>query len=175
MLAITAVARLGIQVLADLEAIQVAIQARGDRATPLLAQVAAIRLAPAGRHAALAFEQLLVALALVEGAQGLAGDDRSASWGGSVNRDLRAIQRQAFALHGGRQVDLTGCRCGNRWRQGRCYHLWLTRFRWLCRLFGPGYRCRSRWRDERRAQVPAVFAASGYTTFEQPVVIGTHR
>ncbi|MND99331.1 hypothetical protein D3C80_917150 [compost metagenome] len=127
MLAITAVARLGIQVLAHLEVIQIAIQARADRTAPLLAQRDAVGLPPTGRQGAFAFEQLLVTLALMEGAQGLAGDDRSASWNGSVNRDFRAIQRQAFALHGGGQVDLARCRCGNRWCLGRCYHRWLAR------------------------------------------------
>ncbi|MCY1458935.1 hypothetical protein D9M71_763660 [compost metagenome] len=52
MLAVTVLANLGIQVLAHLETVQVAIQARADRAAPLLAQRAAVGLPPAGGQGA---------------------------------------------------------------------------------------------------------------------------
>ncbi|MNW00549.1 hypothetical protein D3C71_1960580 [compost metagenome] len=52
MLAVTVLVNLGIQVLAYLETVQVAIQARADGAAPLLAQRAAVGLPPAGGEGA---------------------------------------------------------------------------------------------------------------------------
>ncbi len=172
MLAITTVANLGVQVLAHLEAVQVAIQARVDRAAPLLAQRAAIGLAPTGGQGAVTLQQLLVALTLVERAQCLASDDRGTAWRCGVHRNFRAIQRQAFALHRCWQVGLAGGRGGDRRSSGGCDHHWLARLGWLCGLARVRRWGRSGWRNQGGAQVPAVFTASSHAAFEQPVVVG---
>ncbi|MNH05969.1 hypothetical protein D3C79_653230 [compost metagenome] len=113
----------------------------------------------------------MVALALVERAQGLAGDDRGAPRRSGIHRDFRPVQRQALALDRGRQLDLAGRWSGDRWRGSRGDHWWLAGLRRL-----PGFRDRGRRGrcDQSRAQVPAVFTASGHTTFEQPVVVGAN-
>jgi len=167
-LAVAVIADLGIQVLAHLEAIQVTVQARADGATPLLAQRAAVGLAPAGRQAALVGQQLLIALALMEGAQRLAGNDCRTPGCSRVNRHFRAIQGQADTGHWGGQLGLAGGRC----RHGRgCRGLdrRLAGFAWLFWLLWGGGRCC----HQRRAQIPAVFTAFVHAAFEQPVVVGT--
>ncbi|MNK94478.1 hypothetical protein D3C87_1146800 [compost metagenome] len=163
-----------VQIVADLKAIERAIQSRRDRAGPGLLEIFTIDTAPSGAECTGFREQALIALTVMKGAQGVKRQLRGSGRQHRPSRDFLAIQRDRFGSRNGcgqyRQRRAPGRR---RRRYGGSDHRHQDgRLRWIG--VGSAHQLR---RNDGGAQIPAVFRAGSDTSFEQIVIVssGRHR